>query len=513
MKKIIFFLIASLFLLKMNAQAPAIEWQESLGGTEDEDRASIQQTTDGGYIVIGGSASNDGDVTGNHGSRDYWIVKLDSTGGIQWQKSLGGSGLDSANSIQQTTDGGYIVAGGSTSNNGDVTGNHGDIDFWIVKLNSVGNIQWQKSLGGSDWDYAHSIQQTADGGYIVAGDSRSNDGDVTGNHGDGDYWIVKLDSTGNIQWQKSLGGSGWDSATFIQQTTDGGYIVAGGSASNDGDVSGNHGETDYWIVKLDNTGDIDWQKSLGGSGEDGAHSIRQTTDGGYIVAGYSWSNDGDVTNNQGNRDYWIVKLDSIGNIDWQKSLGGSGNENAFSAQQTTDGGYIVAGISNSDDGDVSDNHGLSDYWVVKLNNTGNIEWQKSLGGSGNDYAYSGQQTTDGGYILAGISNSNDGDVTGNHGGYDYWVVKLFPDYMGTYELNENSFFIRPNPFSDLLNVKLNEGQIKELMIYDLSGRLIMTQKANDQEQYQLNTQNLVTGLYILKVVTDKEVKSFKVIKK
>jgi len=172
-----------------------------------------------------------------------------------------------------------------------------EINYWIVKLDGSGNIQWQKSLGGINEENAFSIQQTADGGFIVAGFTQSNNGDVSGNHGFSDYWVVKLDGSGNIEWQKSLGGSGDENASSIRQTTDGGFIVAGFTASNDGDVSGNHGSRDYWIIKLDGSGNIQWQKSFGGSGDEDASSIRQTADGGFIVAGGTLSNDGDVSGN------------------------------------------------------------------------------------------------------------------------------------------------------------------------------------------------------------------------
>ena len=421
------FFLFILFITPVNADTiPLIEWQKCLGGSSTDRANSIQQTSDGGYIVAGSIESNNGDVTGNHGGWDYWVVKLDSNGNIIWQKSLGGSGIDEAQSIQQTTDGGYIVAGISDSNDGDVTDNHGYFNYWVVKLDASGNIIWQKSLGGSGIDEAQSIQQTTDGGYIVAGMSSSKNGDVTGNHGGWDYWVVKLDASGNIIWQKSLGGTGEDYTFSIQQTSDTGYIVAGYSDFNDGDVTGNHGNGDYWVVKLDANGNIIWQKSLGGSSWDVANCIQPTGDGGYVVAGVSSSNDGDVTGNHGGWDYWVAKLDANGNIIWQKSLGGSGNDEAKSIQQTTDEGYIVAGVSYSNDGDVTGNHGNGDNWVVKLDANGNIIWQKSLGGSGNDVAQSIQQTTDGWYIVAGMSSSNDGDVTGNHGGWDYWVVKLKP---------------------------------------------------------------------------------------
>jgi gliding motility-associated-like protein len=403
---------------------PTIQWQKSLGGSDNDYGGPVQQTNDGGFIVTGRSFSNDGDVSGNHGEADLWVVKLNNTGTIEWQKSLGGTDREIAYSIQQTVDGGYIVAGFSRSNDGDVSGNHGNADFWVVKLSSVGTIEWQKSLGGSLDDYAYSILQTNDGGYIVAGFSNSNDGDVSGNHGGNDFWVVKLNDTGTIEWQKSLGGSTEDIGAFMQQTSDGGYILSGTSLSNDGDVSGNHNAQDCWVVKLTSLGTIEWQKSLGGSLADSGGPIQQTNDGGYILSGFSSSNDGDVSGNHGDIDYWIVKLTNMGTIEWQKSLGGAGYDHLISMQETIGGGYILAGYSNSNDGDVSGNHGLTDYWLVKLNNIGTIEWQKSLGGSGVEYAASVLFTDDDGYILTGPTSSNDFDVSDNNGISDYWVVKL-----------------------------------------------------------------------------------------
>ncbi|MBW6482294.1 MAG: T9SS type A sorting domain-containing protein [Vicingaceae bacterium] len=507
-------LTSALFLttLYLTAQAPTIEWQKSLGGSGWDRAYSIEQTTDGGYIVVGYSNSANGDVTGNQGNEDYWVVKLSNTGAIVWQKSLGGSGNDQANFIQQTIDGGYIVAGYSNSTNGDVTGSRGGKDYWIVKLDSIGTIEWQKSLGGSGYEDAHSIQQTTDGGYIIAGGSNSTDGDVTGNHGSYDYWVVKLSNTGAITWQKSLGGSGLDFSNSIQQTTDNGYVVAGRSNSTDGDVTGNHGDSDYWVVKLDSMGTILWQKSLGGSGYEDAHSIQQTIEGGYIVAGQSNSIDGNVIGNHGYTDYWVVKLNSIGTIEWQKALGGSGSDWGFSIQQTTDGDYIVAGSSESTDGDVTGNHGYTDYWVVKLSSTGTIIWQKSLGGSGRDVGYSMYKTTDGGCIVAGFSWSTDGDVTGNHGGSnDYWVVKL----SATVGVNEitvfNEFSVYPNPTSSQIMLKVNTNLVGAVYtIYDNMGKSVMSGKINN-EHTVIELDNLSNGIYLFSIGENSQ-QTFKVIK-
>jgi hypothetical protein len=421
---VLFLLVAGIFLALAGgvhaSEAPKIKWQKSLGTPDNDGAHSIQQTTDGGYIVAGHSYSA--------ALGDCWIVRLDSVGKIVWHKSLRDYKDSQVKSIRQTRDGGYILAGEAISENGFEPGYSGNsnYDYWIVRLDARGNLLWQKLLGGLGDDYATSIGQTADGGYIVAGFSSSSDGDVSGNHGDSDCWVVRLGAKGNIVWRKSLGGSSDERAYSVQQTTDGGYIVAGVSYSVDGDVSGNHGDSDCWVVRLDAKGKLIWQKSLGGSRSDYATSIGQTADGGYIVAGASDSKDGDVSGNHGASDYWVVKLDVKGRLVWQKSLGGSLSDSADAVQQTTDGGYIVAGISDSKDGDVFSNHGSNDYWIVKLDAGGNLVWQKSLGGSREDFARSIQQTADGGYIVAGESESNNGDVSGNHGGSDYWIVKLMP---------------------------------------------------------------------------------------
>jgi hypothetical protein len=435
MKKILALLI-TLFSLNSFSQAPTIDWAKCLGGTLIDRASSIQQTTDGGFIICGASVSNDGDVSGNHGGSDIWVVKFNASGNLVWQKCLGGTLNEYPTSIQQTTDGGYIICGWTQSNDGDVSGFHGLGDVWIVKLNATGSLLWQKCLGGTMNESNSLIQQTTDGGYIICSESQSNDGDITGNHGGNlgveDIWVVKLNSTGSLLWQKCLGGTWNESKTSIQQTTDGGFIICCLTYSNDGDISGFHGQSDIWVVKLNASGNLVWQKCLGGTLFDAvsdASSIQQTTDGGYIIFGYTGSNDGDVAGNHGGSDLWVVKLNASGNLVWQKCLGGTSGDgpNENSIKQTTDGGFIICGWTQSNDGDVSGNHDGMDLWVVKLNASGNLVWQKCLGGTWDESdsdASSIQQTTDGGYIICSETQSNDGDVSGNHGGGDIWVVKL-----------------------------------------------------------------------------------------
>ncbi len=419
----------------------------------------MQKTRDGGYIFAGGSNSNDGNVSGNHGNQDCWIAKVDSQGNLNWQKSYGGSGFERVECIRTTIDSGYIACGENRSNNGDVFGHHGPAlfdDYWIIKLDSIGNLVWQKCLGGSTSDVCFGIEQTTDSGYIVVGYSQSTNGDVTGNHGNYDCWLVKLDKTGNIQWQKSYGGSDFDVGYKVQQTTDGGYIICGSSFSTDGDVIGGYAGRTAWIIKIDNVGNIQWQKSYGSKSslivEDEFFDVRQTMDGGYILAGRCEINGVDITGTHGGVDAWIVKLDIAGNLVWQRPVGGTNDEYALSIFQATDGGYIAGCSSMSSDFDVSGNHGMQDLWIVKLSSSGSLEWQKSLGGSAIEAIGEIYATSDNGLIVTGFTSSNnDGDVGPNHGLNDTWLLKLGP--AGTVPVTLSNFDALLNSKSVFCNWK------------------------------------------------------------
>ena len=440
---IIIFIIYSLNIT-LAQTTPTIAWQNTIGGNNLDHLQSIKQTKDGGYIIGGHSASGiSGDKKeASQGDWDYWVVKLDRTGQtIEWQNTIGGNSIDKLESIEQTTDGGYILGGRSLSGiSGDKTeANLGDRDYWIVKLNGKGKVVWQNTIGGNNGDHLASIQQTTDGGYILGGSSNSGiSGDKTeANQGNWDYWVVKLDRTGQkTEWQNTIGGSSTDYLNTIQQTTDGGYILGGHSASG---ISGDKTETskgyyDYWIIKLNDKGKIVWQNTIGGTSMDELASIHQTTDGGYILGGRSLSGiSGDKTEaNLGDRDYWIVKLDDKGKIVWQNTIGGTSDDGLWSIQQTQERRYILGGRSLSGiSGDKTERgQGWEDYWVVLLDGIGNIVWQNTIGGDREDYLYSVEQTTDRGYILGGRSNSGiSGDKTeASQGASDYWVVKINADY-------------------------------------------------------------------------------------
>jgi hypothetical protein len=475
---------------QLHAQ-PFVQWEKSFGGSSRENASSIILTRDNNYLVSGYSRSSDRDVTVHHGSvdfTDYWIVKMDSFGGILWQKSYGGSSYDEANASCEVNDG-YIIAGMSRSDNGDVSGHHGNSDFadyWIIKIDTDGQLLWQRSLGGSDNDVANAVAATRDGGCIVAGASNSSDGDVTGHHGTNDYadyWIVKLDATGNIEWQRSLGGTGEDDANSVIQTDDGGYVVAGISGSTDGDVTGNHGGDDCWIVKLDSSGNVVWQRSLGGTANDGASSVVQSRDGGYVVGAYAFSDDGDITGHHWSNmsaDYWIVKLNGAGEMQWQYSYGGSRNDYARSIAQTRDGGFVIAGSSESNDGDVSVHQGATactDYWIVKVDSGGRLLWQESAGSVNNDDASSIVQSRDGSYVVAGSSNPFPPKDREESENYDYMIVKLdaADNVKQTQQPTKANEYLFPNPMttSAVLTIPSSvngEATSASVIISDIAGR-------------------------------------------
>lgn len=350
------------------SSAGIIQWRNIYGGSDFETGYSIQQGIQGESIIIGYSSSSDGDLGGpGLGHADVWVLTISESGDLMGQHRYGTTLNDFGYDIGMDMDGHMLVLALTPIADGDVTVNHGFDDYWLAKLGADGGILWQNGYGGSDIDTPQSMSPAMDGGYILVGYTSSSDGNVTGYHGGfSDGWVVKVDSVGGLQWQKVLGGTAWDLLQGVVQTEDGGYVVVGQSASNDGDVSGNHGGADGWAVKLDAEGNLVWQRTLGGSGNDQLNSVVATADRGFVAVGATNSSDGDVSYNLGGFDGWVVKLDSLGNLQWDLPLGGSGTDNLSCVRQADDGGFLLGGYSTSNDGQATGNHGMQDMWVVKL---------------------------------------------------------------------------------------------------------------------------------------------------
>jgi gliding motility-associated-like protein len=408
---------------------PPRQWVFNYGGNDVDIPFVIKFTTDGGTIAAGYTDSKTGDVSPQP-NRDYWdlwIVKLDKCGIIQWERSFGGTGYESARDIVQTADGGYMVLGETNSTDGGVVAGYGGTkDIWLLKITAAGTLQWQKRYGGTGLDIGNHIEITSDGGYLIAASTSSNDGDIHGNHGTGGYTdgvLMKITAAGAVQWSKCYGGSK-NEELFDFEIVNGTTYLAGFTNSVDGDIPPDQKNYDVWLLAIDANGNKIYSKIYGGSQNDVAYCMTKGANGTLTLAGYTTSTDGDVSGAKGSQDYWILNVTTTGKLNWQKDLGGTDAEYAKTILTDADGGYIIGGISYSSNGDVSNPLGDGDFWTVKLSATGNLVWKQNWGGQGNDHLrYMIVDTARREYYLAGDSDSDDGDFT-NIGETDFAIIKL-----------------------------------------------------------------------------------------
>ena len=409
-----------------------IDFITTLGGSKNESAQAIINTTDGGYAILGHAQSMDGDVTTkSNESYDYWLLKYDATNQLEWQKTYGGSADDRGADLIQTSDGGYVIVGKSKSNDFEVSENAGFDDFWVVKLDSNGSVYWENSFGFAGSDVPYSIIQTNDDGYLLTGvldvSASNGQGDrnsILSRHAGGDYWVIKLNSNGVKQWSNYYGGSFTDTAYDAIQTEDDGYIIVGSSDSNDVDITNNKGTYDFWIIKISATGNLVWEKSFGGSEIDEAHAISKSADGNYLIVGDTRSSDLDISQNNGAADLWVIKITPEGTLLWEKTLGGSSFDVGRSVSKTQDNGFIISGSSRSTNASFSSNKGQNDAWVIKLNSGGDLEWQKTIGGSEVDFFYDTVELNDQTVVAVGDSNSSNEDIYENKGFTDLLILKL-----------------------------------------------------------------------------------------
>lgn len=350
-------------------------WSKTYGGSKDDRGQSVIQTLDGGFAITGYAMSDDGDASNNEGFHDNWILKLNGQGTIEWEQSFGFSGHDHSYDIVQSADGGYFFTGflditlakadGYTDKSYSLT-RHGVGEFWGTKLNADGQLQWRKYFGGTNNDRAHAVVTSHEGGFVMAGFSESDDFDVSNSRGSYDFWVVKIDALGDLVWERSYGGTGIDIAQDIVKSEDGGYLITGSTISTDGDITMNHGESDIWVIKIDNNGNLIWEKTYGGLRFDAAEGIRPASDGGFILSGNSKSEDQDLTLNAGENDIWLLKIDSQGNPVWQQTFGGSDLDYGFDALESNDGSLLLVGESKSTDFNTLENKGLTDLVFLKI---------------------------------------------------------------------------------------------------------------------------------------------------
>ena len=415
-----------ILVAKLDANGTLL-WTRSLGGSSEELGFNCIEASDGSIMVAGSTYSTDGDVSQNHGSEDLWVVKLSQLGAILWEHTYGGSGGELGGTLLETTDGGFVIHCSTTSDDQDVVGFHpgaGTSDSWVLKISSSGILEWSRALGGSGGDSGGRLVQTMDGGFLASFTyTESNDGDVTNYHGNGDCWLVKLSASGTIEWSRTVGGSQREFGDAILELSNGDFMLLGMTASSEGDIAINQGGYDVLLAKISSSGTLLWERTYGGSLDDDCRTLVPASDGGFVLAGSSRSIDGDVSSNAGEQDAWVLKVDAGGAIVWQRSFGGTLIDWGY-LYETTDAGFLLSGLTFSNDGDVNGQHGDEDLWFIRLTENGDTTWQRCLGGSANDWGYVHAQTADHGYVALGYTSSNDGDVAGNHGGRDIWVVKL-----------------------------------------------------------------------------------------
>ena len=411
-----------------------VDWIKTFGGSGEETAQAIISTTDGGYAVLGFTNSTDGDVQNKANPvNDYWLLKFDAQGGLQWSKTYGGSKDDRGQSLAQTIDGGYALTGYAMSDDGDGSLNNGFHDNWVLKVDGQGELVWEKSFGFSGHDHSYDIITTEDQGFFFTGfldiTSARADGNTEKNgsltrHGVGEFWGTKIDENGELQWRGYFGGTNNDRSHAVVQAEDGGFVMAGFTESEDFDISNAQGSYDFWIVKVDGNGNLLWERSFGGSGIEISYDIAKTLDGSYVITGNTFSADGDVSKSNGESDFWLVKVNDTGSIVWEQTYGGSGFDAAQAVIASKDEGYFVVGNSKSSDKDTNVNYGENDIWIIKTDEAGNLVWQKSFGGSGLDFAFDIVENSDGSIILVGETSSDDFQDTVSKGKSDVVMIKV-----------------------------------------------------------------------------------------
>ena len=510
------------------AQDFLIEWQNTIGGAGTDSPRAVYPTNDGGCVMAGSSFSNASgdkseDAIGSSGQNDYWVVKVNASGVIQWENTIGGDQADTPSSIKQTSDGGYIIAGESFSNaSGDKTEDSMFFDFWVIKLNSVGVIEWDNTISGSSFERSPTVLETSDGGFLLGGISDSGiGGDKTEpSNGGTDFWVLKLDDTGTILWQNTIGGSSSDGINALIETSDGGFVLGGVSAS---DISGDKTENgrgggDYWIVKINDTGAVEWDKTIGGPGADFLESVYQTPDGGYILGGFSSSDAGGEKseNSLGLNDYWVVKLDASRNVQWENTIGALNSEDLGYTYPSDDGGYVVIGHSNSDAGGdkIENSNGSFDLWFVKLNASGTIIGQNTIGGSEGDVLFFGEFAPSGDDLFMSCSSFSDisGDKTeDNVGSNDYWTLKLGNILSIANQELANKFTVFPNPTQNYIEWNLPNALIEKIALFDINGKLITSSALISENRVDVS--HLSDGLYFIKITSEGQTIIKKFIKK
>lgn len=477
------------------AQAPPnlIE-HRCYGGTLEDRPNAIIQTSDGGYAFVGITSSNDGDVSGQHGGTDGWLVRLSSDRNILWQRAIGGSEYDDIRSIRQTPDGGFILLGQTMSVNGDIPSNNGYIDLLVVKVDANGTIQWSKTYGGSSEETAYKIIECSQGGYLVVAYSSSNDGDLIPTTPSITSWIVRLSGSGTILWQKRMPpGLEW-----ARQSDDGTYLIGGSRLTTSPPYN-----SDAYIAKLTDAGVVVWERTYGGSSADSFINVIDPNANQLILIGSTASNDGDVAGNHGEGDVWVVKLDEDGVLVWQNTLGGSGTESAVTGFSESDGGFtVLANTMFSNDGDLAGFSGNLGPWLIRLSNEGLLIWQRAFDGAFGVDSWRG----DSGYNILGYGGSySDLPCSIGKSSNDIWIAELDQGIVNINSLHREERTSIVSILGESIIVTVPDYfNASFLRILDSSGRIIYETNIR-QNQLSIERITKCSGLYIITLFSNESI--------
>lgn len=478
-----------LFLLAVSIFSPIysqITFRHTIGGTGQDQGRSVKQTFDGGYIVAGSTSSF------GLGNSDVYLIKLDSLGMKQWSNVYGGSNVDWGYSVVQSPDSTYVICGYTNSFG------MGGYDFYLIKVDLEGNLLWQKNYGGADWDFAYSLQNTSDGGFIIAGETYSF------GSGSNDMYLIKTNSNGDVIWTKTYGGQNKDYAKSVKQTFDGGYIIAGGTASF------GSGMTDVYIVKTDDTGDSLWTKTFGGDSVDFANSIIQTSDSGYAVAASSNSF------SDGNYDYYIFKTDPNGSEKWNhKWITYLENDEATEIVETNNGLAFFGSTSSVGPGGFSFQLVFTDIngWYVAI---------REYGSEGEEIGYSLAETEDNGFVMCGSADSygfgyheiliiktDSIGLTGISGAVTSFLDSIVLSAFLNFEKSSISLKFFPNPFHSSSRIQFEGGLENEMHfeLYDLLGNKVQSMDFICCDSFEIVRENVQNGIYLYKLKEGNVIKS------
>jgi len=511
-------IIILLFTFYYNSHSQKILWEQSYGGIHAEHLMDAIATADYGFILAGSSVSGKtgNKKQENSGNLDYWIWKMDEYGNQEWQKSFGGLGRDLLYSVANTLDGGFILGGSSDSDatkgvkESDCKGNE---DYWIIKLDARGELEWEKTIGGKGQDILTKVIPTKDGGFILGGSSNSDKSEdkKENNRGGLDFWIVKLDKKGIIEWETTLGGKYQDVLRSMLITDDGGYLLGGYTNSPScSDKNSDNLSGDFWIIKLNKKGNVEWEKTYGDKGNDDLYVLLQTSDGNYIAGGHSSSFTEKGT------DILLIKIDTKGILIWQEIYDIGNVDFLISIVEEPDGG-LTAGINSKGykgNTKAKKKENIDDYTIVKFSEKGKDYSHKSISSAGVDILKKVIVTRNGDYLLAGTSNSNKSSAQRSNpiGGNDFWVVKLSDENKKKEEKIPIEAY--PNPAETFTNIVLgydyNHG---EATVFDLNGRLLQQFKITGNRTIPVSLNGLPQGIYLVQIKTNVQENGIKIMKK